>query len=311
MPSPEKAAKKKQYFERLSEYATSYPRILVANADHVGSKQMADIRLALRGKAAVLMGKNTMIRTALKQMLGSQPELEKLIELVRLNVGLIFCIDEPSEVRKIIEEYRVPAPARQGVIAPCNVIVPAGATGLDPSQTSFFQALGIATKIVKGQVEIQSDVNLIDEGKKVTASQAVLLQKLNIKPFSYGLKVNNIYDHGNVYSSSVLDITSEDLISRVAEATKYIAAFSKETAIPTQPSARDGIISAFRNCAALGLDADFDFPEMQAIKDALANPSAFVSVSAVAADNSSAANASATVEEEEEEEGDLGFSLFD
>ncbi|KAF7459324.1 ribosomal protein RPP0 [Cryptosporidium felis] len=309
MPSPEKATKKKQYFERLAEYATSYPRILIANADHVGSKQMADIRLALRGKAAVLMGKNTMIRTALKQMLGSTPELEKLIELVRLNVGLIFCIDEPSEVRKIIEEYRVPAPARQGVIAPCNVVVPAGATGLDPSQTSFFQALGIATKIVKGQVEIQSDVNLIDEGKKVTASQAVLLQKLNIKPFSYGLKVNNIYDNGNVYSSSVLDITSEDLITRVSEATKYIAAFSKETGIPTQPSVRDGIVSAFRYCAALGLDAEFDFPEMQAIKNALANPSAFVSVTTQ--NNTSSAQESAPVEEEEEEEGDLGFSLFD
>lgn len=309
MPSPEKAAKKKQYFQKLAEYATSYPRILVANADHVGSRQMADIRLALRGKAALLMGKNTMIRTALKQMLGSAPELEKLIDLVRLNVGLIFCIDEPSEVRKIIEEHRVPAPARQGVIAPCNVVVPAGATGLDPSQTSFFQALGIATKIVKGQVEIQSDVNLIDEGKKVTASQAVLLQKLNIKPFSYGLKVNSIYDNGNVYSSSVLDITPEDLIARVSEATKYIAAFSKETAIPTQPSVRDGIICAFRSCVAVGLDIDFEFPEMKSIKDALANPLAYAAPSSN--ENTAVAQTSAPVEEEEEEEGDLGFSLFD
>ncbi|KAL7068063.1 putative 60S acidic ribosomal protein P0 [Cryptosporidium serpentis] len=308
MPSPEKAAKKKIYFERLAEYTTSYPRILVANADHVGSKQMADIRLALRGKAAILMGKNTMIRTALKQMLTSHPEIEKLIDLVRLNIGLIFCIDEPSEVRKVISEYQVPAPARQGVIAPCDVTVPAGATGLDPSQTSFFQALGIATKIVKGQVEIQSDVHLIEEGKKVTASQAVLLQKLNIKPFSYGLKINSIYDHGSVYSSSVLDITSEDLISRVTEATKYIAALSKETGIPTLPSARDGIISAFRHCAALGIEAGFDFPQLQTIKDALANPQQHnVAVSS----NASVPAAAAVVEEEEEEEGDLGFSLFD
>ncbi|EEA05974.1 60S acidic ribosomal protein P0, putative [Cryptosporidium muris RN66] len=308
MPSPEKAAKKKIYFERLAEYATSYPRILVANADHVGSKQMADIRLALRGKAAILMGKNTMIRTALKQMLTSHPEIEKLIDLIRLNIGLIFCIDEPSEVRKVISEYQVPAPARQGVIAPCDVTVPAGATGLDPSQTSFFQALGIATKIVKGQVEIQSDVHLIEEGKKVTASQAVLLQKLNIKPFSYGLKINSIYDHGSVYSSSVLDITPEDLISRVTEATKYIAALSKETGVPTLPSARDGIISAFRHCVALGIEAGFDFPQLQTIKDALANPQQH---NVAVTSNASVPSAATVVEEEEEEEEDLGFSLFD
>lgn len=74
--------------------------------------------------------------------------------------------------------------------------VPAGPTGLDPSQTSFFQALSIPTKIQKGQIEIVSDVPLIKPGDKVTASQAALLQKLNIRPFNYGLKVENVYDNG-------------------------------------------------------------------------------------------------------------------
>jgi large subunit ribosomal protein LP0 len=49
---------------------------------------------------------------------------------------------------------QVPAAARAGAIAPCEVIVPAQNTGLGPEKTSFFQALGITTKISRGTIEI-------------------------------------------------------------------------------------------------------------------------------------------------------------
>ena len=44
------------------------------------------------------------------------------------------------QLRDEIEKYKVGAPARVGLVAPNDVVVPAGNTGLDPSQTSFFQA---------------------------------------------------------------------------------------------------------------------------------------------------------------------------
>jgi len=55
----------------------------------------------------------------------------------------------------------VSAPAKAGIIAPNDVLVPKGNTGMEPTQTSFLQALNIPSKINKGQVEILSDVNLI------------------------------------------------------------------------------------------------------------------------------------------------------
>lgn len=39
----------------------------------------------------------------------------------------------------VILSTQVGAPARVGLVAPIDVIVPPGNTGLDPSQTSFFQ----------------------------------------------------------------------------------------------------------------------------------------------------------------------------
>jgi len=65
MPNAEKLAKKKLYFDKLVDLCINTPNALLVQLDHVGSKQMQDIRMELRGKAVVLCGKNTMIRKAL------------------------------------------------------------------------------------------------------------------------------------------------------------------------------------------------------------------------------------------------------
>ena len=65
-----------------------------------------------------------------------------------------------------------PAPARRRATLPARA-----------------QALNIPTKINRGTVEIVSDVALITKGEKVGGSEATLLAKLGIKPFSYGLVV--------------------------------------------------------------------------------------------------------------------------
>jgi hypothetical protein len=55
------------------------------------------------------------------------------------------------QVKAEISKFKVGAPARVGLVAPNDVTIPSGGTGMDPSQTSFFQALAIATKINKGE----------------------------------------------------------------------------------------------------------------------------------------------------------------
>merc|ERR1719378_1529259 len=120
------------------------------------------------------MGKNTMIRKAIRTNLSKLPQLDALLPHIKGNVGFVFvpASGELSTIKKKIAEMRVEAPARAGAVAPCDVIVKAGPTGMEPTQTFFLQALNIASKIVKGQVEIISDVNLIKKGDKVLPGQA-------------------------------------------------------------------------------------------------------------------------------------------
>jgi ribosomal protein L10 len=63
-----------------------FARVLTSSqvsVDNVSSQQMHEIRSALRGEAVVLMGKNTMVRRALKGFIGDNPEYERLLPHVK------------------------------------------------------------------------------------------------------------------------------------------------------------------------------------------------------------------------------------
>merc|ERR1719247_3972127 len=176
------------------------------------------------------MGKNTMMRKIFKEFEEENPgnPICQLAPLCQGNVGFIFTNGDLGEVRAVCEENVRPAPAKVGGIAPSDVIVPKGPTGCDPGQTAFFQTLQIATKITKGQIEMTNDTHLITAGDKVGASQAALLQKLNIEPFTYGLVLKSVYDNGSVFDAAVLDISEDDLTQKFLWAIRRIAAFSLE-----------------------------------------------------------------------------------
>jgi large subunit ribosomal protein LP0 len=301
------AERKQAYFNKLGKLIEEYPKILIVGADNVGSNQMAKIRKALRGKGTLLMGKNTMVRKAIRGYAESNPRLQALLPLVRGNVGLVFAKEDLSGIKKIIAENKVSAPAKVGAIAPCDVIVPAGPTGMEPTQTSFLQALNIASKISKGQVDIVADVKIIVTGQKVGSSEATLLQKLNIKPFAYGLSILTVYDEGSIYDAKVLDMSDDDILAKFHAGARRIAAVSLATGIPTLASLPHSLKNGFKNVLAIALATDYSFPKADAFKNASHAP--------VAAASAPAPAAAKPVEEkkkepEPEEDEDMGLDLF-
>ncbi|KAJ2865896.1 ribosomal protein P0 (A0) (L10E) [Coemansia aciculifera] len=312
-----KGEKKAAYFEKLETLLTTYQSIFIVNVDNVGSQQMHMSRRALRGEAEVLMGKNTMVRRALKMLVPTHPQLESLMPFVRGNVGFVFTNNpDLKEMREKIVSNRVAAPARAGAIAPVDVFVPAGNTGMEPGQTSFFQALGIPTKIARGTIEITGDVHLVKVGDKVGASEAALLNKLNISPFTYGMSVVQIYDNGNVFSPAVLDITEEDLVKSVIAGITTIATISLAANYLTLPAVPHLVINEFKDILAISIATDYTIDAAKSIKELLDNPEAMAAAAAAASATSAAAPAAAgaapaAVEEEEESDEDMGFGLFD
>jgi large subunit ribosomal protein LP0 len=303
-----------EYFVKLEKLLKEYNTIFVVNVDNVGSNQMHQVRKELRGRAVILMGKNTMVRKAIRNIVHEHPDFEKLLPVVKGNIGFVFTNEDLKEIRDAIKSNRVQAPARAGAIAPVDVFVPPGNTGMEPGQTSFFQALGIPTKISRGTIEIVNEVHLVKIGEKVGPSEATLLNKLNISPFTYGLTVEHIYDNGNVFTPEVLDITDDDLIENLITGIKNIAALSLEINYPTVASVPHSLANGYKNLIAISLVSDYCLDSVKELKELLDNPEALAALQAAAPAAAAAeesAAAPAEEEEEEESDSDMGFGLFD
>lgn len=307
---------KQEYFNKLKGLLEDHKSIFVVSVDNVASQQMHEIRKALRGRAVVLMGKNTMVRRALRILMADFPEYERLLPHIRGNVGFVFTNDDLKTIRDVILDNKVAAPARAGAVAPADVYVPAGNTGMEPGKTAFFQALGIPTKIARGTIEITTDLKLVEAGAKVGPSEATLLNMLNISPFTYGMSVSQVYDDGQCFASAVLDIAEEDLIKAFLSATRTIACISLATNYPTLPSVAHSLVNTYKKAIAVALVTDYGWEAIDELKDRIANPDAYASAAPAAAD-SGPAEASRPAEDEkaaedEESEEDGGFGgLFD
>jgi len=320
MVKEDKATWKANYFLKLQRMLDEYPKSFIVGVDNVGSKQMQEIRLALRGNAELMMGKNTMIRKVIRGNLQKNPRLEKLLGHIVGNVGFVFTKGDMSEVRELILEKKVAAPAKAGALAPIDVFIDAQNTGLGPEKTSFFQALSIPTKIAKGTIEILSKVHLIKAGERVGASEATLLNMLDISPFTYGLVIQMVYDDGTVFEPHVLDMTQADLRARFLMGVRNVAALSMAINYPTAASVPHMIANGMKNLMALAAAEDgIEFKQAAKLKEYLKDPSKFAAAVVAAAPAPAAAGGGGKKEEakkeekkeEPEEEEDLGFGLFD
>ncbi|KAI4611218.1 uncharacterized protein J4E88_008878 [Alternaria novae-zelandiae] len=308
---------KAAYFEKLEQLLKEYKSIFIVTVDNVSSQQMHEIRQSLRGEGVVLMGKNTMVRRALKGLINDSPEYERLLPHVKGNVGFVFTNADLKETRDKILANRVAAPARAGAVAPGDVYIPAGNTGMEPGKTSFFQALGVPTKIARGTIEITSDLKLIEAGNKVGASEATLLNLLNISPFTYGMGIYQIYDNGQTFEASVLDIEESQLLKAFSSAISTIAAISLASGFPTLPSVMHSVVNSYKKVISVAIETDYEWEEIAELKDRIANPDKYASAGPAVGATSGGGDAPAAKEEakeeekEESEDDDMGFGLFD
>jgi len=310
----ERRQRKLKFRERMEKYMDEFKSVLIINVDNVGSNQLQQARMALRGEAVILMGKNTMMRKIVRERAVKDPTFAPLVDTLAGNVGFLFTNGDLAAIRKKVLEFKVPASAKTGAFAPVDVWVPKGGTGLDPGQTSFFQALNIATRITRGNIEILNDVHLIVKDARVSSTAVALLTKLNIRPFFYGIGVPTVFESGCAYDAKILDLSENDMLAKFWLGVNLVAALSLAVGYPTLASIPHSFANAFKQLVAISVETDYTFPEAQVFKDYLADPSAFASAAPAAAAGGGAAAAAAPEpepEEEEEEEEDMGFSLFD
>lgn len=265
--------KKAAYAKKVHSLLQKYDKAFLVHADNVGSLQFQNVRTALREMdSVILMGKNTLMKRCIRDYIEETGDEQwgVLLDLLVGNVGVVFTSADLCNLRDKILEFKVPAAARAGIVASCDVSIPAGPTGMDPSKTNFFQTLNIATKINKGSVEIISETQVVTNGEKVSASAAMLLGMMNIKPFTFGLVIMQVIESGSVYVPAVLDLSESDIIKGMQAGISMVATVSLGANFPTLASVPHSLVNSYKTALALSLATAYTFPFAEKAKKALA-----------------------------------------
>jgi len=322
---PQQSVKKKSkarkipFFEKLSDLFTNYPAILIVGCNNIGSHHMQKIKKVLKDQTVIVKAKNTLIRKALRLKEKEHPEWLSILPYIKHNVALVFTKGDLPSIKKSLLEQRISAPAKIGTFAPEDVWIKKGPTGLEPTKTSFLQALNIASKINKSQIDILQDVLLIKKDSKIGSSESVLLQMLNIRPFSYGLTCTSVYEEGKVYSSKFLDTTQDMIISRFTSTLSIIASISLSLGLPTTASIPHSILNAYKNLLSISVETNYVFDQAKLVKEMVENPDQFVQQTTTTKETEKETEKEPEPEPEPEPEqvkeesggGDMGLGFFD
>ncbi|HIH15008.1 MAG TPA: 50S ribosomal protein L10 [Nanoarchaeota archaeon] len=206
---------KKQVVKSLAKQIAEYPIIGLVDMENLPAMQLQKMKQSLRGKVVIVMTKKRLIQYALKQ---SPKGLGDLATKIRGMPALIFTKENPFKLYKTLSASKSPAPAKQGQIAPRDVIVPAGKTNFAPGPIiGELGQLGIKAGIEDGKVAIKQDKLLVKEGEVFTQKVAETLTRLNILPMEVGLNVVAVFENGTIFDRKVLEIDEKIYLANLIQ----------------------------------------------------------------------------------------------
>jgi large subunit ribosomal protein L10 len=296
----------------------------------VPAKNMLDMRSSLRDVVTMTMAKKTLMRLAWIQTGRKSDELDIIFE--GASQPCIVHSDKLNayELFNELKKTRQGRAAKEGELAPVDIIVPAGPTEFAPGPlVGEFNAVGIPAKIQRGKIAIPKETTVVKAGEPMSADLGMMLAKLGINPIEIGLILIGVIEEGLMLPADDLDLDLDGFRSEVANATSRAfnlacnahwfsvattplllskasneaLAVAVEAGIVNDNTAEYFVMRANARMLALAsqLDSTALDEELTAALGAAASSAAAVSSETV--DSGADASAPATEEEEEEEEG--------
>ena len=328
MITPKIAPWKKDRVQELTDVLNSDGVVGIVDVGGVPAGNMLDMRSNLRDSMKITMAKKTLIRLAWENSGRDSEELETLMES-----AVQPCIVQsdnlnPFELFLELEKTRQGRAAKEGELAPSDIVVEKGPTSFGPGPiVGEFNAVGIPAKIDKGKVAIQKTTTVVEKGQPISADLGIMLAKLDINPIEIGIILTGAIEDGFFFPASALNIdldqTRTDIITATSGAFNLacnVRWFSEQT-MPTLLSKASGealsvaveagvtnettspLFISRANARALALAGQLDSSALDdELSAALGAAASTASESVVAASNATEEVAEATEEEEEEEE---------
>ncbi|ABR55169.1 ribosomal protein L10 [Methanococcus vannielii SB] len=244
----------------LKELLKSANVIALIDMMEVPAVQLQEIRDKIRDQMTLKMSRNTLIKRAVEEVAEEtgNPEFAKLVDYLDKGAAIVVTEMNPFKLFKTLEESKSPAPIKGGAIAPCDIEVKSGSTGMPPGPfLSELKAVGIPAAIDKGKIGIKEDKVVAKEGDVISPKLAVVLSALGIKPVTVGLNVLGVYEEGVIYTSDVLRIDEEEFLGKLQKAYTNAFNLSVNAVIPTSATIETIVQKAFNDAKAVSVESAF------------------------------------------------------
>jgi large subunit ribosomal protein L10 len=249
---------KKEIYDDLIELLNKYSVIAVADLQKVRSSQIQEIRKKLRGKAELIVAKNTILRKAAERAAGQKEKVNQFADSLTGSKVLIFTQMNPFELIIFLNKNKVRVPAKGGDIATGDIMIPGGNTGLQPGPViSEFNEAKVQTRIEGGSIFVAKDTVVVTKGEVIPIKTASLLSKLGMKPMEAGLSLSYAYDNGLVLGPNDLAFDIDKMRADVTSAARMAFGVAVEATIMLPETAPMIISKAYRQAVAVSVEAGF------------------------------------------------------
>src|SRR6056297_910149 len=190
--------------DEIADLIESYSSVGIVNVAGIPSKQLQTMRRNLHGSADLRISRNTLVERALDQV---DEGIEELKQYVAGEVGLIATTDNPFGLYKQLEASKSPAPISAGEVAPNDIVIPEGDTGVDPGPfVGELQQVGAAARIQDGSIQVTEDSVVLSAGEEVSDGLANVLSELGMEPKEVGLDLSAVFSDGVLFEADELAI---------------------------------------------------------------------------------------------------------
>ena len=245
---------KKKIVNEFVNLINSYPVIGVVNMENLPTAQLQKMREQLRDKVVIRMTKRRFMNIALDKLKDSKKGIEGIKNYLTGMPALLFTKDDPFKLAKTLKKSMSTAPAKQGQVAPKDIIVTAGPTPFSPGPViSELASAGIKTAIEAGKIVVKSDAIVVKKGEKVSSAIAGILARLGVEPMDVGLNLTAVYDNGVIFTKEVLDIDEEEFIGKIKTAYNSALGLALELSFLTKETTEITIAKAFRESKTIAL----------------------------------------------------------
>jgi large subunit ribosomal protein L10 len=209
--------KKRLMYQEMMKFPKEYRALAISNLNKVRGSQLMQLRKKFRGDIKLRVVKNKVVLRAFEKI-GDVPRLPEFSNRLEGQCLLLFTNTNPFRLNLLFDKSKIFLPAKGGDIAPTEIIVYAGNTGITPGPVlSEFKEANVPTKIDQGSIWVVKDTRVARPGDQISQKLASLLSKLGVKPIEAGISVSCALADGLLFTEQDLRIDLDAFVKEVAK----------------------------------------------------------------------------------------------